>query len=188
MDGMLMGENACGFQALRDRIKPYDLYSVIEEQPDHPVSLFARQWAALASNGTPLRRDFNPMQVHRMIEYVMILECEKLPTTGVDYRFRLIGDKIGYLYKIASKGDTISALLAPSTNERVQACLAQVIDTGTPDIGLETVPLSGGEQATIVSGRFPFVSQEGKDQIFVVQAPTAESLEQYCTHYPQHVW
>lgn len=149
-------------------------YSVIDAaavNADHPVSRFHAYWR---DNRGPCgcleRKDFDPLHIHRVMPFIMILE-EVMVGASQEFQYRLCGTGCVELFGIDYTGKKLGDDLPPDAAAIRRAEFATVMQSKQPVFSSTELPIEDREFILVYRGVFPVCSMgPAVDQIFVVIA------------------
>jgi len=141
---------------------------------DHPVCAFSRHWRDLTGERTlPLRSQFDPVAVPKLLPYIVIAEVERGPDRR-RYRNRLVGTRIVEMVGFDPTGLTMEDFIAPEAVEDRRYAYDLATDNRVPVFSERHVGIRERSFVRLYFGLFPFAFETGGqvEQIFRVAATT----------------
>ncbi len=147
----------------------YALVTLDEIPVEHPVRQFYAYWQGnRGPSGCLERPDFDPLAVHKIMPYIMILQAEATDD-GMAFHYRLCGTGCVDLFGIDYTGKTLGDDLPPEATETRREEFATVMASKQPVFSTTQLPIENREFISVYRGVFPVCSQSvDVDQIFVV--------------------
>ncbi len=148
---------------------PYALVNLREIPVEHPVRQFDAYWRDnKGPSGCLERPDFDPLAVHKIMPYIMILQAE--PTDdGMTFHYRLCGTGCVELFGIDYTGKTLGDDLPPEATKTRREEFATVMASKQPVFSTTQLPIENRDFISVYRGVFPVCSEANEvDQIFVV--------------------
>jgi len=143
-----------------------------EQIPDgHPVRRYADYHRACAQEDGVLRRqDFDPIDLPRIIPWMLILE-----QTGddgrIEFLYRLAGTGCREIFGIDYTGKILGEDLPPDAAAERRREIIEVLDEKQPRYTRTQIPIEGREFITILRGVFPVSRKSGPDCVHIIIAP-----------------
>lgn len=147
----------------------YALVNLEDIPAEHPVRQFDTYWQAKrGASGCLERANFDPLDVHKIMPFIMILELE-MNGDAKAFHYRLCGTGCVDLFGIDYTGKTLGEDLPPEATETRRAEFEAVMTSKQPVYSTTNLPIEGRDFITVYRGVFPVCSQsQDVDQIFVV--------------------
>ncbi len=147
----------------------YALVTLENIPTDHPVRQFNTYWQAnRGANGCLERRNFDPLAVHKIMPFIMILQAEATDD-GMDFHYRLCGTGCVDLFGIDYTGKMLGDDLPPEATKTRREEFATVMASKQPVFSTTQLPIEDRDFIAVYRGVFPVCSRsETVDQIFVV--------------------
>ena len=147
----------------------YALVNLADIPAGHPVHQFAKFWQAKRGpSGCLERPKFDPLDVHKIMPFIMILEL-KMDGDAKTFHYRLCGTGCVDLFGIDYTGKTLGEDLPPEATETRRAEFEAVMTSRQPVYSTTNLPIEGRDFITVYRGVFPVCSQsQDVVQIFVV--------------------
>lgn len=147
----------------------YSLVKLDDIPFEHPVRQFHNYWQAnRGPSGCLERPDFDPLAVHKIMPFIMILQAT--PTDdGLTFHYRLCGTGCVDLFGIDYTGKTLGDDLPPEATETRREEFATVMAAKQPVFSATELPIEDRDFISVYRGVFPVSSSsDAVDQIFVV--------------------
>lgn len=147
----------------------YELVKLDDIPAVHPVRQFDTYWHAnRGASGCLERSVFDPLDVHKIMPFILILELA-LDGDTKNFHYRLCGTRCVDLFGIDYTGKTLGDDLPPDATETYRSEFETVMASKQPVYSTRNLPIEGRDFITVFRGVFPVCSQsQDVDQIFVV--------------------
>ena len=140
---------------------------------DHPVSIFADYFSGLDRKVCPLAplwSDFDPMEVPRLLQWMVVIERKDITLEG--HVIRVMGEGVKQLFAINLTKMTLAVVFDKETIASRWKTLIDVAETREPAFNISRIPVKSRSFIQVYRGCFPFCDENRNiNRLIVVVAP-----------------
>ena len=151
----------------------FTLDDMLSRYAEHPVGHMATYWRDLQAGAetAPLRSAFSPASVPEVLAWMVVFDIEDAEDGGLDFRYCLVGESMRKMIGKNVVGERMRDVLSPEVKDERHRRLEDVVKTEQPFYGRRRLPVPGRDFIITVFGFFPFRTDDGAQQVFLIAAP-----------------